>query len=146
MKKNFWKVNLWSCVIGVALWTLVMLEFWCWMDPADALGFSILILLGVVPLVTLILSAVNAYHKGLRISVLLMPVVAAITGAFAIYFTFHLANILSNGKNPLDGIGDYIREVVLTDSSYGLYWAAVSAVGILLGWIVKFIKNIRKQR
>ena len=95
MKKNFKKLNWVSALIGVVLWTLVMLEFWCWMDPADALGFSILILLGVVPLVTLILSAVNAYHKGLRISVLLMPVVAAITGAFAIYFTFHLSYVIS---------------------------------------------------
>ena len=146
MKKNFKKLNWVSALIGVVLWTLVMLEFWCWMDPADALGFSILILLGVVPLVTLILSAVNAYHKGLRISVLLMPVVAFISGALASYFTFHLANLLSNGKNPLDGIGDYIREVVLIGDSYGLYWAAVSAVGILLGWIGKAIKNIRKQR
>ena len=146
MKKNFKKLNWVSALIGVVLWTLVMLEFWCWMDPADALGFSILILLGVVPLFTLILSAVNAYHKGLRISVLLMPVVAAITGAFAIYFTFHFANILSNGKNPLDGIGDYIREVVLTGDSYGLYWAVASVAGILVGWIAKIIKNIRKQR
>ena len=70
MKKNFKKLNWISALIGAALWTLVMLEFWCWMDPADALGFALIILMGAVPLVTLILSAVNAYHKGLRISVL----------------------------------------------------------------------------
>lgn len=146
MKKNFKKLNWISALIGAALWTLVMLEFWCWMDPADALGFALIILMGAVPLVTLILSAVNAYHKGLRISVLLMPVFAFASAIFAAYFTFHLANLLSNGKNPLEGIGDYIRDVVLTGDSYSLYWAVASVAGILLGWIGKAIKNIRKQR
>ena len=146
MKKNFRKLNLWSLIIGAALWTLVMLEFWCWMDPADALGFSFLILLGAVPLITLILSAVNAYHKGLRISVLLMPVFAFASAIFAAYFTFHLANLLSNGKNPLEGIGDYIRDLILSGDSFGLYWAVASVAGILVGWIAKIIKNIRKQR
>lgn len=146
MKKNFWKVNLWSCIIGVALWALVMLEFWCWMEPTDALGFALIILMGVVPLVTLILSTVNAYHKGLRISVLLMPVFAFASAIFAAYFTFHLANLLSNGKNPLEGIGDYIRDLILSGDSFGLYWAVASVAGILVGWIAKIIKNIIKQR
>ena len=146
MKKNFWKVNLWSLVIGVALWTLMMLEFWCWMEPTDALGFSLLILIGAVPLAALILSAVNAYHKGFRFSVLAIPLVSFVSGAFAIYFTFYFANLLLNGKNPFDGMGEYIKDVVLGGDSYGLYWAVVSVVGILLGWIAKAIKNIRKQR
>ena len=146
MKKNFLKLNLWSLLIGAVLWTLTMLEFWCWMEPADALGFALLIMLGAFPLLTLALSAVNAYHKGFRLSVLAIPLVAFVSGALGSYFTFHLANLLSRGINPLDEIADFIRHSVLTGDTYGLYWAVVSVVGILLGWIGKTIKNVIKQR
>ncbi len=98
----------------LCIWAVTLIEFWIIMDPADAMGYSIMHLWIVLPITTLVVSIViakNGYWGRRKwVSSLILGAMYMLAG----YSTFSLANMLSFDKFNMPDLGMFAIGVIIS--------------------------------
>lgn len=110
------------------VWTLSLVFFWFFTDPGDALGYSFLFHLFLIPGITLLLSLIIGLRNYWGVFKWLAAAVFGVMYMLAGYTTFSLANMLSFDKLNLPQFSMFIQGTI------------VSLVGLALGTIIRRIR------
>ena len=117
------KTNL-SKIILIAtylvIWALALIEFWLIMDPADAMGYSIMYLWMILPVITFVISVLigkNGYWgKRKWISAVIFGIMYMLAG----YTTFSLSNMISYQKLNAPDFGMWVIGAVISVMGLGI--------------------------
>ncbi|MDE6274911.1 MAG: helix-turn-helix domain-containing protein [Clostridiales bacterium] len=115
------------------IWAVAVIAFWCFAGPTDAMGYSLVFLWLVLPITTLVISVfIGKFYfwgKWQWLSV----IVFGIMYMLAEYATFGVSGMIASERIDLPQI------VML------LVGAAISAVGLAVGFGIHYLEDKRKE-
>lgn len=115
--------------VYIAIWVACILFYWVFCGPTDAMIYSIFVFWGILPITSLIISAVagkDDFKPAVKVGIV---VLSGIMTMLCEYFTYSLSNMVSFDKFNLPSF----------DALFG--GILVSAVGMGIGCLAKYIKN-----
>lgn len=118
----------------LAVWALLMVLFWCILDPGDAFGYGLLTFYLVLPGVTLVLSFLVGMDRRWGPGKWAMLLFFAVMYLAADYGTFPLANVLASRQPHLFPAPHW--EALLRGALF-------AAVGLVLGTLVRHLRQKR---
>ncbi|MBQ7874839.1 MAG: helix-turn-helix domain-containing protein [Oscillospiraceae bacterium] len=115
--------------VYLAVWAFSLLVFWCFIGGSDALGYSLMFIWILIPILTFAVYFIIAKNNYYEKRKWLLPIVFGIMHMLAEYATFNMANMISFSKINLPNF-----ELILIGS-------IVSFAGIGLGTLFNIIKS-----
>lgn len=109
----------------LAVFAFALLTFWVFMSPTDSMGFSIVFLMLVLPILTFVTSVIVSKNELLGREKWLMPLILGVAYMLSEYATFSLSNMISFSKfNPPQ------IEMLFAGGT-------ISLIGLLIGQLLK---------
>lgn len=109
----------------LVVFAFALLTFWVFMSPTDSMGFSIVFLMLVLPILTFVTSVIVSKNDFLVKGKWLMPLILGIAYMLSEYATFSLSNMIAFSKlNP--------PQIEMLFAG-----AAISLIGLLIGLLLK---------
>lgn len=115
--------------IYISIWAACILFFWIFNDETDAMVFSIFVFWGILPLTSLIISAIVGKDDFKPLTKLGVVILLAIMFMLCEYFTFSLANMVAFDK---------FNKISLDALFWGTFF---SSFGMGIGCLAKHIKK-----
>lgn len=120
-------------LIYIPIWTLCILFFWIFSGATDAMVFSIFVFWGILPITSLIISAIIGKDDFKSTTKIGFVILMGIMYMLCEYFTFSLANMVAFDKFNFISFDALLPGIVF------------SAIGMGIGCLTKFIKIKRKK-
>jgi len=135
VRSNTRKGKLILIAVYLVIWALGLIEYWFFLDSADALGYSLLFFFLVLPVVTFVLSVAAGFHDYWgKLKWFFVPLALGVMYMLAEYGTFTLENAVVWSQ------GLYTPEWPMI-----LNGAVVSLVGLGIGSAVRTLKKRRSS-
>lgn len=115
------------------VWVLSIIVFWFFTAPSDALGYSLIFMIFLLPMTTFVISAIIGINNLCGNFKWLFPIAFGIMYMLCEYSTFSAKNIVTFGKLNLPSF-----EMIL-------YGGIVSLIGLGIGILIRYIKR-KKDR
>lgn len=116
-------------LIYVSIWALCILFFWIFSGTTDAAVFSIFVFWGILPVTSLIISAIIGKDDFRNLTKVGIVALIGIMYMLCEYFTFSLANMVAFDKINLINFDTLFMGIVF------------SAIGMGIGCLAKYIKD-----
>ncbi len=120
-------------LIYIIIWVACILFFWIFSGATDAAVFSIFVFWGILPITSLIISAIMGKDDFKPLTKIGAIILIGIMYMLCEYFTFSLANMVA-----FDKFNSISFDALLMGTGF-------SAIGMGIGCLTKFIK-IKKQK
>lgn len=120
-------------LIYISIWALCILFFWIFSGATDAAVFSIFVFWGILPITSLIISAIMGKDDFKPLTKIGAIILIGIMYMLCEYFTFSLANMVAFDKF------NFINFDAL------LMGTGFSAIGMGIGCLVKYIKDKKEK-
>lgn len=115
--------------VYISIWVACILFYWVFSGPTDAMVYSLFVFWGILPITSLIISAIAGkydFKPSTKIGVVIM---LGIMSMLCEYFTYSLGNMIAFDKFNLPNL----------DALFG--GILVSAIGMGIGCLAKYIKS-----
>lgn len=132
VKSNNKKGRLTLILSYLVVWAIAMIVFWVFTEESDAMGYSLMYLWVILPVITFVVSLIAGLRDYWGKKKWFLPVGLGIMYCLAEYGTFSLANTITFGNMNVPSSG-----MILTGGM-------ISAIGIAVGSI--FRRILRKLR
>ncbi len=116
-------------LIFVSIWTFCILFFWIFSGATDAAVFSIFVFWGILPITSLIISAIIGKDDFKPLTKVGTVVLIGIMYMLCEYFTFSLANMVAFDKFNFINFDSLLMGI------------GFSSIGMGIGGLVKYIKD-----
>jgi len=113
----------------LVVWAYGLITFWCFTDGADAMGYAIMFLYLLYPIVTIVISVLLGYQDYFGKMKWLFGLFFGIMYMLSAYLTFDLANMLSFDKINIPNFIMIIPGTIF------------SIVGLGIGTFIRFYNN-----
>ena len=119
--------------VYISIWVACILFYWIFSGPTDAMVYSLFVFWGILPITSLIISAIvgkDDFKPTIKISVVIL---LGIMSMLCEYFTYSLGNMVAFDKFNIPN----------PDALFG--GILISAIGMGIGCLAKHIKNKKSK-
>lgn len=115
--------------VYIAIWVACILFYWICVGPTDAMVYSLFVFWGILPITSLIISAIAGKDDFRTTTKIGIVALLGIMTMLCEYFTYSLANMVAFEKFNLPSLDALLGGIL------------VSAIGMGTGCLAKYIKN-----